>query len=106
VRLVGDAPDRRLDGGNAALGNDPDVVVSTIVAASPAWPGKRSAIRSWAFWDSIPGTVKSSTYWPPIDVPTPMAATTSSRRMAIDQPGRRVVAEARFRSRGAMPPGQ
>ena len=34
--------------------------VKTIVACVPDWAEKRCSSRSWAFWDSMPGTVKSS----------------------------------------------
>ena len=53
--------------------------LNTSVACVPDCAGKRCSSRSWAFWDSMPGTVKSSLNAPPAAIAPPI---TRDRRRA------------------------
>ena len=76
--------------------------LNTSVACVPDCAGKRCSSRSWAFWDSMPGTVKSSLNAPPTATAPPMQPTSpiSTRSVAIR--GRRAAAEAMSESREVM----
>ena len=63
--------------------------LKTIVACAPDWAGKRCSSRSWAFWDSMPGTVKSSLKLLPAATAPPMIATTASTTARVAVRGRR-----------------
>ncbi len=75
----------------AGRSSDP---LKTTVAWVPDWAGKRCSSRSWAFWDSMPGTVKSSLKLPPTLVAPAISATSARRTTAVVTRGRRPLREA------------
>ena len=58
----------------------PSRTENTTVAVSPDCAGKRSASRSYACWDSVPGVVKSSEKPPPSEASSASAASTATTR--------------------------
>ena len=68
--------------------------LKTSVAWVPDWAGKRCSRRSWAFWDSIPGTVKSSLNCPPAAMAPPITAVIPRSTSSVAIRGRRAAAPA------------
>ena len=61
----------------------PSPALNTRVAWVPDSAGKRCSSRSWARWDSMPGTVKSSLKAPPTAIAPPIRAMTASRIASV-----------------------
>ena len=68
----------------------------------PDCAGKRCSSRSWAFWDSMPGTVKSSLNAPPTAMAPPMQPMMPSSTRSVAIRGRRAAAEAMRERREVM----
>ena len=65
VRLAGDLGERGRMSRRARALERAVAALKTTSACVPDWAAKRFSSRSWACWDSMPGTVKSSLKLPP-----------------------------------------
>ena len=103
VRLAVDLGERGLD---VALGAGPleraSPLLKTTTACVPDWASKRFSRRSWACWDSMPGTVKSSLKLPPAATAPPITAVTASNTTRVAARGRRPTRDAMRERRVVM----
>ena len=74
--------------------------MNTSVACVPDCAGKRCSSVSCAFWDSMPGTVKSSLNEPPAKTAPASSATSTAMTVSVAARGRRPTSAARRESEG------